>query len=74
MDGDDFDLKARAEGHIKKNEKGVLVIEMIEVTYDLDMSEEHRGTVERVHDMHVEHCPVAQSVRPCIDISTNVTM
>ena len=31
-----------------------------------------RAVIERVHDFHAEHCPVARSISGCIGITTEV--
>ena len=48
----------------------MLVLRRIHVRYRLIASAEQRGTVERVHAMHAERCPVARSLRGAIEIST----
>ena len=57
-----------------EKEDGVLVIRRIHVTYHLKAEEEHRGTVERVHDFHADKCPVYRSVHSSIDISTELSL
>jgi organic hydroperoxide reductase OsmC/OhrA len=58
-------------GEIGKDGK-VLVIRRIHVTYHLEADEEHRETVERVHEFHAEFCPVARSISGCIEIDTDL--
>ena len=50
----------------------MLVIKRIHVTYHLEADEEHRETVERVHELHAEFCPVARSISGCIEIETKL--
>jgi uncharacterized OsmC-like protein len=50
---------------------GVLVIRRIHAHYRLCAPESHRETIERVHVMHAERCPVARSLKGAIDISTS---
>ena len=51
-------------------EDGVLVIRQVHVTYRLRAGEEHRETVERVHAMHADLCPVYRTLENAIDITT----
>lgn len=57
-------------GEIGQDDK-VLVIRKIHVTYHLQADEEHRETIERVHDFHAAFCPVARSIQGCIEIETD---
>lgn len=52
----------------------MLVVKRIHVTYYLKADESDRETIERVHDMHAEKCPVAQSIRGAIDVSTELVL
>jgi len=49
----------------------VLVLRRIHAAYALRASEEVRETVERVHDMHREHCPLYRSIYQAIAITTD---
>ena len=49
---------------------GVLVIRRIHVTYRLKAGEDDRETIERVHGLHADKCPVYRTLRGCIDIMT----
>lgn len=49
----------------------VLVIRRISVHYKLWAPEAIRETIERVHAMHADHCPVARSIRGAIKIHTS---
>jgi len=42
------------------------------VTYRLKASEDDADTVERIHDIHREKCPVYRSLRAAIEITTSV--
>jgi len=70
----DADLSSDVRGVVRKNEKNVLIIEEIHVTYHLDANPDHREVIERVHDMHAEHCPVSESISPCIEIRTSLDL
>jgi len=52
----------------------VLIIRRIHVTYHLTLDPTRRETAERVLGFHAENCPVARSLRGCIDISTALEM
>ncbi len=52
----------------------MLVIKRIHVTYHLKLEAEHRATAERVHGLHADYCPVAQTIRGCVDITTSLEM
>jgi len=47
-----------------------MVVRRIHVTYHLAAGEEHRETIERVHDFHQDKCPVYRSIYKAIDITT----
>jgi organic hydroperoxide reductase OsmC/OhrA len=44
------------------------------VTYHLKLKSEMRETVEKVHGFHADYCPVARSIKGCIDITTELHM
>jgi len=46
------------------------VIRRIHVTYHLVAPVEARQTIERVHRVHTEHCPVYRSLYKTIEITT----
>jgi uncharacterized OsmC-like protein len=64
-------LVAEAVGEIEK-EDGVLVIRRIHVRMLLKANEEHRATVERVHGLFADRCPVYRSLRDAIAITTEL--
>ncbi|MEX2467043.1 MAG: OsmC family protein [Gemmatimonadota bacterium] len=66
-------LKARVRGEVEK-QGGVMVVRRIHVVYELKADEKHRETVERVHDLYKEKCPVYLSIHEAIDITTEVRM
>lgn len=71
MDCSDGRLTAEVAGEIEKNEDDVLVIRRIRVHFRLVADEEQRSTVERVHGVFAEHCPVYRSIRDAIQITTD---
>jgi len=42
----------------------------IHVVYHLSVPESDLDTVKRVHEIHVEHCPVYRSIYKAIDVTT----
>jgi len=60
-------------GEVEKDD-GVLVIRRVHVVYRLVAGEEHRETVERVHAMHADRCPVFRTLRNSIDITTEYVL
>jgi organic hydroperoxide reductase OsmC/OhrA len=63
-------LTSEATGEIELD-GNVLVIRRISVHYRLRAPQEMRETVERIHDLHADHCPVARSIRAAIEIQTS---
>ncbi len=51
-----------------------MVIKRIHVTYHLKLKPEQRETAERVHGVHADYCPVARTIKGCVDISTELHM
>jgi uncharacterized OsmC-like protein len=47
------------------------VIRRIHAHYWLRAPESERETIERVHAMHADRCPVARSLKGAIDITTS---
>jgi uncharacterized OsmC-like protein len=62
-------LWSEVEGEVEK-EEGVLVIRRIRVAYHLVADESARETVERVHEVHHDSCPVYRTLHRCIEVST----
>jgi uncharacterized OsmC-like protein len=65
------DLVSDVRGLIAKDGK-VLVIRRIEVTYHLKLDDEHRPTAERVLEFHADYCPVARTLKGCVEIETSL--
>jgi len=51
-----------------------MVIKRIHVTYNLKLKSEQREAAERVHGYHVDFCPVARTIKGCVEISTDLVM
>lgn len=49
----------------------MLVIRRVHVTYRLRTSADNRDTVERVHEMHCDYCPVYRTLKSAIEITTS---
>jgi len=50
----------------------VLVNLRIHVTYHLKTDPDNREAAERVDDFHADFCPVARTIKGCVDISTEL--
>jgi organic hydroperoxide reductase OsmC/OhrA len=50
----------------------VLLVKRIHVEYHLKRDPEKWEEAERAHAVHVENCPVARSIRDCVDITTSL--
>lgn len=66
-------MTSEARGEIEKD-GNVLVIKRIHVSYHLKLKPDQRETAERVHGFHAEKCPVARTIKDCVDISTELIM
>jgi uncharacterized OsmC-like protein len=64
-------LRSEAKGEIEKDGK-VLVIKRIHVTYYLKTAPDNGETAERVRSIHAGYCPVARTMRGCVDITTSL--
>lgn len=63
-------LVAEVTGEIEL-EAGVLVIRRVHVKLLLKALKEVRETVERVHRVYMEKCPVYKTLRPAISVSSS---
>jgi organic hydroperoxide reductase OsmC/OhrA len=66
-------LVSEARGEVEKD-GNVLVIKRIHVSYHLKLNPEQRETAERVHGFHADKCPVARTIKDCVDITTELNM
>jgi uncharacterized OsmC-like protein len=66
-------LTADVTGEIELEQK-VLVIKRIHVAYNLTAPDADRATVERVHSVHQEGCPVYRSIHRAINITTELRL
>ena len=60
-------LSSEARGEIVKRD-GVLEIDRIEVRYQMEIPAGKREEAERALENHVENCPVARTLIPCVEI------
>ena len=66
-------LTSEAKGEIELDGK-VMVIKRIHVIYQLKLQPEQRETAEKVHGFHADYCPVARTMKGCVEISTELQM
>jgi len=66
-------MKCEARGEVE-NEDGVLVIKRVHVTHTLrtEDPEALRDSVERVHGMYAQKCPVYRSLIAAIAITSSI--
>ena len=70
IDASNGRLRAEVRGEIE-SDQGVLVIRRVHVHYLLDGAEQTRETVERVHRVYAEKCPVYKTLRPAFEITSD---
>jgi uncharacterized OsmC-like protein len=64
-------LTAEATGEVETEDR-VLVIRRIHVVLRLKVAPEQRETAERVHGIFADRCPVYRTLKPAIDITTEL--
>jgi len=64
-------LTADATGEVE-TEEGVLIIRRIHVVLRLKAPAGQRETVERVHGIFADRCPVYRTLKPAIEITTDL--
>ena len=62
-------LTAAVRGEIETDD-GVLIIRRVHVQFQLKAPESVRETVDRVHSLYKESCPVYRTLRPAMDITS----
>ena len=55
-----------------EKEDHVLVLKRIHVVYHIDAAPDDRDTIERVHAVHHDACPVYRSIHRAIEVTTEV--
>ena len=73
IDASNDKLTSNATGEIEL-EGNVLLIRCVHVRYRLKAREDQRETIERIHEIHAKHCPVARSLEGAIAISTSLEL
>ncbi len=63
-------LTAEVRGEVDPDESGVLLIRRVHVTFLLRASEELRETVNRVHGVYANRCPLFRSLRSAFEITS----
>ena len=64
-------LSADTIGEIEKDDK-VLVVKRIKQVFHITASEEDRDTIERVLGVYADSCPVARSIMPAIEVTSEL--
>jgi uncharacterized OsmC-like protein len=67
-------LTADARGEVETTEDGVLIIRRVHLAFTLKAPDDVRETVERVHGIYAEKCPVYRSLRPAFEITSSVQL
>lgn len=65
------DLHADTVGEVETDGK-VLVVKRIKQIFHLTADEGDRATIERVLGVYADGCPVARSIKGCIEISSEL--
>jgi uncharacterized OsmC-like protein len=75
IDARDGRLTCEVRGEVE-SEGGVLVIKRVHVTHNLraEDPDQVRDTVERVHGVYAQNCPVYRSLRPAFEITSSVEL
>jgi len=73
VNANDGRLTCDVSGEVE-SEGGVLVIKRVQVTHRLRAEDPEgvRDTVERVHDVYAQSCPVYRSLSPAFQITSSV--
>ena len=66
-------MYSEAIGEIELEDK-ILVIRRIHVRYHLQIDPDKREVAERVLGFHADFCPVARTIRDCVEITTSLSM
>jgi uncharacterized OsmC-like protein len=62
-------LVAQVRGEIE-SDAGVLVIRRVHVSFKVRAPEELRPTIERVHAVYAQKCPVYRTLQPAMQITS----
>ncbi len=66
-------MVAEAVGEVEKDGR-ILVVRRIHVTYRLRLTPDQREVAVRAHAVHADSCPVARTIKGCVEISTSLEM
>ena len=50
------------------------MVKRIHVKYTLKLDPEKHAAAGRAHEHHARYCPVARTIRDCVDITTSLEM
>ena len=70
IDASDGRLSADVRGEIE-SEDGVLVIRRIHISFTIRASEDSRETIDRVHGIFANKCPIYRSLYTAIQITSS---
>ena len=70
IDASNGRLRAEVRGEIE-SDQGVLVIRKVHVHFLIVGAEQARETVERVHGIYADKCPVYKTLRPAFEITSD---
>ena len=70
IDAQNGRLRAEVRGEVE-SDAGVLVIRRVHVHFLLQASQEAGPTVERVHGVYSDRCPVYRTLRPAMQITSS---
>jgi uncharacterized OsmC-like protein len=62
-----------ARGEVEK-EGRVLIVKRIFVDYHLKLAAENREAAMRAHELHADFCPIARTLKGCVQITTRLHM
>jgi uncharacterized OsmC-like protein len=71
IDASDQRLTAEVRGEVETSEDDVLIIRRIHVRHRIAAPEEKRSTIERVHAIYAQKCPVYRSLQAAIEITSS---
>jgi uncharacterized OsmC-like protein len=73
IDASDGRLRANVRGEIE-SEDGVLVIRRIHVEFELQAPADAHATIDRVHGLFADKCPIYRSLRAAIQITSSYNL
>ena len=71
IDASDGRLTAEVRGEVETSEDDVLIIRRIHVRHRIAAPEEKHTTIERVHAIYAQKCPVYRSLQAAIEITSS---